>query len=414
PLLTGIPGEGLQARARLGSTSRSASTSQRPRSTASLGRRSYRLGEPPDALVDLGGCQGAEQQRMLLAEAYEREGVPPFPACARWPTSRRQRPALRSHDESRIARLNAEKRHVGAVYVNEASLAEAGVPAKARIEPLDGENAARPTAARLGKRLLERAGDDDGVVRLEPETLRPELKGDGWPTVAVRADGDEIWPSIWIEVAHEHTAICAGEERQEWRGEGGRREGHANESAAERRVQGEIGREPCQLDSGTAEAGKERPIAGAEGDGRYDRRYTRAACQCAEERSVGREPIDGECTIRDDHRAVTKHCRVGHTHAARRRERPDAELAESGIQRTVRAVSRNEDMLPVDRRRGHDHLAVGLEGYRRFRRRSVHDSAHAVCAIRPIEASLPGVPAHDEIPGHVANRQEEAAVPLQR
>ena len=71
-------------------------------------------------------------------------------------------------------------------------------------------------------------------------------------------------------------------------------------------------------------------------------------------------------------------------------------------------------MLPVDRRRGHDHLAVGLEGYRRFRRRSVHDSAHAVCAIRPIEASLPGVPAHDEIPGHVANRQEEAAVPLKR
>src|SRR5437773_8590632 len=183
------------------------------------------------------GVRAQNSRRMLLAEAYEREGVPPFPACARWPTSRRQRPALRSHDESCVARLNAEKRRVGAGYVNEASLAEAVVPAKARIEPLDGENAARPTAARLGKRLLERAGDDDGVVRLEPETLRPELKGDGWPTVAVRADGDEIWPSIWIEVAHEHTAICAGEERQEWRGEGGRREGHANESAAERRVQ---------------------------------------------------------------------------------------------------------------------------------------------------------------------------------
>src|SRR2546430_6922846 len=39
-----------------------------------------------------------------------------------------------------------------------------------------------------------------------------------------------------------------------------------------------------------------------------------------------------------------------------------------------RAVPHNEDMLPVDRWRGHDHLAVGLEGYRGFRRRSVHDS----------------------------------------
>ena len=71
-------------------------------------------------------------------------------------------------------------------------------------------------------------------------------------------------------------------------------------------------------------------------------------------------------------------------------------------------------MLPVNRRRGHDHLAVGLEGNRHLPSQSMHDSACAISAIRPVEVSRPGVPADDEIVGHVANRQEEAAIRCKR
>ena len=84
---------------------------------------------------------------VLLAEADEHESVPPRPECAhaRRATFQRRRWALRGHDDSCVARRsNAEKRHLRAGHADHASLAEAVVPAKACIKPLDGEDMARP------------------------------------------------------------------------------------------------------------------------------------------------------------------------------------------------------------------------------------------------------------------------------